>query len=105
MRACKAYRSKYQAEKAACDAANQQRLAKMTEAERTQLKEAAREKKQQKKIRQRRKVIMCVVSYVVFLPEYIVAWKRVSLALEVKLWDRRTPRKPPDLLAFKWRAP
>ena len=30
---------------------------------------------------------------------------RESSALEMKLWDRRTPRKPPDLLAFKWRAP
>jgi len=50
------YRAKYQQEKVACDAAKQQRLANMTEAEKSQLRDAAREKRQQKKLRQRRKV-------------------------------------------------
>jgi len=57
---CQVYREKYRVEKAACDAANKQRLAKMTDAERSQLKEAAREKRQKKKLRQRRKVLTCL---------------------------------------------
>jgi len=54
------YRARYREEKAACDAAKQQRLATMTETEKTQLKDVAREKRQRKKIRQRRKVVTSV---------------------------------------------
>jgi len=50
------YRAKYQEEKVTCDAARQQRLASMTEAEKLQLRDAERKKRQQKKLRQRRKV-------------------------------------------------
>jgi len=66
---CQVYRARFREENAACKVAKQQRLAEMTDEEKTQQKDVTRKKRQRLKLRRQRKVPLhassCVIVVVI----------------------------------------